>query len=142
MRLIVNGEAWSLHVLHHTRGFGARATHIWLHRGGCVLSEPGGEPVYCTSKPDGGATFTFPTNVLRRRAAFVHGHPVTIRERWSMPFSRAVGRREALTRLLLTMFPSLGPGDDKTSRAAFWAAYWTALPRGNALDTQRVRKEN
>ena len=51
-----------------------------------------------------------------------------------MPFSRSVGRREALARLLLTMFPTRGLGDDKTARAAFWAAYWAGLTPRKADD--------
>ena len=131
MRLMVNGEAWMLHVRHANVGYTKRFTQAWLHLGPCVLVDyDDGSFRRCTIETHDAALFIFPTNVLRRRAAFVHGNPVIIKERWSMPFSRAVGRKEALARLLLTMFPSRGPGDDKTSRAAFWAAYFTARTGG------------
>ena len=131
MRFMVNGEPWVLHFRHrsqldfrHRSQLVTRYTQARLHRGWCVTSP-------CSSiQGEDAALFIFPTNVLRRRAAFAHGNPVTIRERWSMPFSRAVGRREALTRLLLKMFPTRGPGDDKTARAAFWAAYFAARKEG------------
>ena len=107
MKLTVNGEAWVLHFRHqNNRILTARWTHAWLHQGACVLRRNQDEITGCVLTPDGVAGVDFPTNVLRRRAAFVHGHPVAIRERWSMPFSRAVGRREALTKFLATMFPT------------------------------------
>ena len=132
MRLIVNGESWVLHFWHENHvpndlrpHYITRGTQAGFHRGDCVLATSGLKD--CAIKTTDVAVFVFPTNVIRRRAAFVHGHPVVLKERWSMPFSRAVGRREALTRLLFTMFPTRGPGDDKTIRAAFWEAYWLAL---------------
>ena len=130
MKLLVNGEAWVLHFRHQNHGFMTRLTQAWLHRGACVLIDRGGVTGPCVLQSNDAAMFVFPTNVLRRRAAFVHGNPVVIRERWSMPFSRAVGRREALARLLAIMFPTHGPSDDKTARAAFWAAYFAANKGG------------
>ena len=138
MRLMVNGEAWALHFRHqNTRTLRARWTHAWLHRGGCVLSDGDGAPKQCVIQTEDAASFDFPTSVLRRRAAFVHGNPVMIRERWTMPFSRTVGRREAFTRLLLKTFPTRGPGDDKTTRSAFWVAYWYAIKASRAASVAK-----
>ena len=136
MRLIVNGESWVLHFRHANVGFSTRTTQAWLHRGDCVIAAAGLKD--CAIETTDAAIFVFPTNVFRRRATFVHGYPVAIKERWSMPFSRAVGRREALTRLLFTMFPTRGPSDDRTTRAAFWEAYWAINAYG--LDGAKARQ--
>ena len=104
MRLIVNGEAWVLHFQHWSHMNATRMTQAWFHRGDCARATTSLKD--CTIQTQDAAIFIFPTNVLRRRAAFVHGNPVAVKERWSMPFSRALGRREALARLLLRMFPT------------------------------------